>query len=101
MKTIVSLVLAIVAFNSTPASAFQVFGNVQVTQNYASGQFCNQWNGPVYCSVNTTGIMQTGQYVYAYANMFLAPGQCDYAYVYANYPYYFVNANASGNCEFQ
>ncbi len=80
--------------------AFPVRGHLQVTPNRVVVQFCNTTCAEVLeCSANVTGILQTGYPVSFEGSLTLPPGQCGYAYVYANYPYYFVNGEGYADCE--
>lgn len=98
-KLIIVLALFIVSIQS--ASAFQVEANVQFNQQNASAQACNYgYNGPIFCRVTAFGMSQTGQWVNSWVNATLAPGMCETAYVYANYPYYFVDARGNAECQF-
>jgi hypothetical protein len=84
------------------AMAFQMYANVNITPGVVTANACNtDYSSVIVCNVTATGLLNTGVPIYATANVILAPGECGNAYVYANYPYAFVDGAASANCFFQ
>lgn len=84
------------------AMAFQMFATVNITPNVVTANACNtDYGSVIVCNVTATGLLNTGVPIYSTATVILAPGQCGNAYVYANYPFAFVNGDASANCNFQ
>ncbi len=80
--------------------AFPMQGIVHVTPNEVSVQFCNEACDYVLtCQAQATGWLNTGYPISAGGMLSLPPGQCAYAYVYANYPFYFVNGQGMANCQ--
>lgn len=84
------------------AMAFEMYANALVTPNVVTATACNSdYDSVIVCRVTATGMLNTGVPIYSTATVILAPGQCGNAYVYANYPYAFINGAANANCSFQ
>lgn len=84
------------------AMAFEVFANVSITPNVVTANACNyDYDSVILCNVTATGLVNTGVPIYATATLLIPPGQCRNAYVYATYPYGFVDGAASAQCQFQ
>jgi hypothetical protein len=93
--------LAVSLVSSGSAHAFMITGNAVVSSSVVEATFCNySYEMAVSCRVRAIGMSNAGMPVYAYVNMVLFPGQCDYAYVYAIYPNYFINGAGDGYCQF-
>lgn len=75
-----------------------VQANVSLTQNQVQATVTNVWGAPIACNIKTYGQVQSGQWAWAELNVIIPSGQYRYAYVYANYPYYFVNGRATAWC---
>ena len=69
-----------------------------VNQQYAQVQITNPTPAMAYCEGYTFGMTQTGVTVNAWFSAWVPPFGFQYAYVYTNYPFYFVNAWANINC---
>ncbi len=73
-------------------------GTAFVAPDVVTVEFCNPLPASLQCEVNATGMLNTGIPVFATGTLILAPGQCESAYVYATYPYFFMNGGGYGNC---
>jgi len=95
-----ALLLA-VGFASSQAHAFELFAQVVVQPNFTSAEACNTVAPVViYCQVTTYGQLQNGEWINAFNNVPLVPGECAYAYNYANAPFFFINGHAQAFCSF-
>jgi hypothetical protein len=82
------------------AMAFEIAGNASVTPNVVAVQFCNtDFDTVINCDVSATGLLNTGYPIFANVDLMLAPGQCNFAYVYATYPFFFMNGGGTGECQ--
>lgn len=106
MKNIISVLkvfsLALALYITSPAGkaeAVMVSGDAFVTPNSVQATFCNNgYDVPLRCHAKAVGQLNTGLWIHAFTDLYLAPGQCEYAYVYANYPFFFINGSGVGNC---
>jgi hypothetical protein len=81
--------------------AFWVNAEALVTPNLVTVTACNSdYDSTIVCDVNATGFLNAGFPIFGNVNLVLAPGQCDNAYVYATYPYFFMNGQGTANCSF-
>ena len=100
MSRLVSALLILITCSFAQAM-FQIEAAVAVNPNVVQAEACNYgYNAPIICRTTAYGMLPNGMYINAWTNIYLAPGQCDYAYVYANSGYYFVNGYATSYCEF-
>lgn len=99
MKKLIMTTLATLTLAQT-AHAFHVRAEVQLNRRQAVAIVKNNFNRPIVCNIETTGIVQSGHYVYSYGNqVVIYPGQFGNAYVYSNNPYNpLVNAYANADC---
>jgi hypothetical protein len=98
-KAIWTLVMFSLLGAASAAQAYEVTVQAFVAPNVVTAQACNlEANTTVACTVNAIGYLNAGFPIYGTATLVLTPGACDYAYVYATAPYYFVNGMATGNC---
>jgi len=56
-----------------------------------------QW---IYCDGQVYGQVQTGMWLNSWIRAWIAPGYYATTYVYANYPFYFVNFTTQVYCRF-
>lgn len=101
LKKMLFLFVLALASSMQSAFAFQAQATAYVSPGWVTVTACNTAYGSVIsCNVTATGWLNAGFPIYSTVNLVLAPGQCDNAYVYANYPYFFVNGNGSAWCDF-
>ena len=80
---------------------FPVRAGAFLTPNFARADVCNyDFNMPIRCRTTAWGMLPNGLWLNGWADMYLVPGACNSAFVYANYPAWFVNANAEAVCDF-
>lgn len=96
MKSVLALVMTLLFSSASLAwiPNMQFFVNPQ----YAQVQVNNPTPAPAYCEGYTFGLTQTGMTVNAWFSAWVPPYGFQYAYVYANGPFYFVNAWANISC---
>lgn len=100
MKKLISIaVFGISALGIAPSAfAFPIEGTAFVTPGLVTVQFCNPAFAPLQCEVSATGMLNTGVPLFATETLILPPGECEYAYVYATYPFFFMNGSGYGQC---
>ena len=78
----------------------EIPGSVQISPNNVVVQFCNNESDTTLdCQANVIGYLNNGGSLTECGDITLAPGRCAYAYVYANYPFFFVGGEGSANCQ--
>ena len=103
MKTILSiLALSAVSLVSlaSPAHAFWVQAQAVVTNQEVAAQVNNVYGQPMNCRVQVAGMRNDGIVESAWVQLYIVPGQFEYAYVTTYYPFYFVNGQAQASCVF-
>lgn len=97
MKKIVVLLFAVLA----PWTSFAWVPHMQfyVTPHYAQVQVANPTPYTAYCQGYAYGIAQNGFAVNSWFASYIPPYGYQYAYVYANGPFVFVNAWANIHCQ--
>lgn len=104
MKALTNGILGMIALTaaawSTDASAFQLHARAYVSSNVVEAEVVNHLDRPVVCDVSVAGVRNDGFNVWATSRLYLVPGGNQFAYVYTNYPTYFVNGQAQANCWF-
>jgi len=99
IKSLCLILLVFGAFYSQNVQAFMVNAQAIVTTNQVQTTFCNNsYNVPMRCQAVAYGQVNTGLWIHEAVDLYLMPGQCEFAYVYATYPFYFVNGYGVGNC---
>ncbi|MBO9665480.1 MAG: hypothetical protein J7501_01530 [Bdellovibrio sp.] len=93
MASVFSLFLSSAAFAWVPAYNYQLNGNT------AAVTFWNNTPFTVFCQGYVMGQVQNGATVNTWFADWVGPMQYRTAYVYANYPFYFVNAWTNVNCQ--
>ncbi|KHD88225.1 MAG: hypothetical protein OM95_09940 [Bdellovibrio sp. ArHS] len=71
----------------------------QVTPQWAAVQVYNYTGVNAFCQGQVFGLTQTGVWMNSWFQVWVPAGGFQYAYVYANGPYYFVNATANVQCQ--
>ncbi len=84
---------------SSSAFAWWPQWNYQLNGYQASVTMFNPTGYTVYCQGYVTGQLQTGYAVNAWFADWVGPFQYRTAFVYANPPFFFVNAWANVNCQ--
>lgn len=94
------LLVAFVGF-VLPTSAWAWIPHMQyqITPHAVQVTVMNPTPYPAFCQGYVFGQVQTGGALNSWFSSFVPPGGYSYAYVYVNYPYYFVNAWANINCQ--
>jgi len=94
-------VFILVLASAQSALAFPIRVTVSGSSQQVVAQACNYYyNGPLYCRVTAYGMLPNGFWINSFTNHYLAPGVCQTAYVYANYPYYFVDGRGTADCNY-
>ncbi len=94
------LFLMLTLIQSGNANAFMVRAQGVVTSNLVQATFCNNaYDVPMRCTALAYGQLNTGLWIHQETALHLIPGQCEFASVYANFPFLFVNGYAVGNCQ--
>lgn len=98
--------LAACAFGAAALSqnvmAFDLYASALVSPNVVTANACNSdYDSVIVCNVTATGMLNTGVPIFATATLMIPPGQCRNAYVYANFPFGFINGAANAECQFQ
>jgi hypothetical protein len=83
---------------SGSALAFPVPASTFVSPQVVQATICNPEAVPMECRLVNYGVLQTGNWLNAWEDWVLQPGGCETAYVYANYPYYFVDGTFEDDC---
>lgn len=91
---IATCVFPLMSFAWVPPMSFAV------NQNVAMVHVQNPTPYPAYCTGYVYGTNQYGVSVNSWFSSFIAPYTFQTGYVYANGPYYFVNAWAQINCSY-
>ncbi|TNE98780.1 MAG: hypothetical protein EP326_09300 [Deltaproteobacteria bacterium] len=99
MKKLIMTTLATLALIQS-AHAFQVQANVQINGVSAMAYVQNNYNRPIVCNIEATGVLYSGHYIYSYGNQIVIyPGQYGNTYVYStNRHNPLVNAYANADC---
>lgn len=93
------LILSFALLFSTTSNAYylpQV--GYQITPDVVTAQIYNSTGYPLFCQGRVYGYTQTGVYLTAWFSDTVLPFNSAYAYVYAYYPHYFVNAWSNIRC---
>jgi hypothetical protein len=83
---------------SKPAHAFRLEAVTTVSPNMVTAQVYNTLPAYVNCRVQVVGMLNNGLTETAWAQLSIGPGQYEYAYVYTNYPFYFINGAGQAFC---
>ena len=96
MKNLILSVLFVLA----PLTSFAWAPHTQyyMTPQYAQVQIYNPTYATAFCQGYTYGMTQAGQTVYSFFSAYVPPYGFQYAYIYANGPFYFINAWADLDC---
>jgi hypothetical protein len=97
MKKALALIVAVLVPMSSFAWVPQMY--LSVTPNFVQVQVTNPTPGVALCQGFVYGQLQTGVVVNSWFNSYVPPYGFQYAYVYANGGYMFVNGWANINCQ--
>jgi hypothetical protein len=67
--------------------------------NMVEAAFCNyNYSIPIQCQATAIGQLNTGLMIQSTTDLYLLPQQCEFTYLYPNYPFFFLNGHADGKC---
>jgi hypothetical protein len=103
MKKLLSALLITLCTHLIPTQAlawWPMTAHIQVTPYVVQGTLYNSLSHLIYCEGRVYGQLQTRQWIYAWVRNWIAPGSYQYAYVYANAPFYFINGYSEIYCRY-
>jgi len=100
MKPLLSTIFVLMATFAAPsASAWWLAPtDIQINPHVVHASVFNGYPFAIYCEGRVFGQVQNGQWLHSWIRSWIAPGTYAYVYIYANPPFFFVNANSEVYC---